>query len=168
MVKISMYKNAAGALLVIWRTAKGNLIGEVFYDGIEKRGRWGSRGTFEGDEATEYRVCEYYGFDSSKAWWRRFDEEPKPKPTIWLFTQESNVDGEIIFNVIPCKDKETAKKLMNQEVSTLLNESHHYSGYCDSEFEESFEIEKTDESYFINDRTDDYYEDLKIFEKEIR
>ena len=168
MVKISMYKNEAGALLVIWRTAKGNLIGEVFYNGVEKRGKWGARGTFEGDEATERHVCEYYGFDSSKAWWRRFDEEPKPKPTIWLFTQESNVDGEINFNVIPCKDKETAIKLMNEEVSRILNESYHYSGYCDSEFEESFDIDKTDESYFIYDRTDDYYEDLKIFEKEIR
>jgi hypothetical protein len=31
---------------------------------------------------------------------------------IWLFTQESNIDGEIYFNVVPCKDEATAKKLL--------------------------------------------------------
>lgn len=86
---------------------------------------------------------------------------------VFILIQESNCDGEILFNVTPCEDKETARKLMNEEVSRLLNESHHYSGYCDSEFEESFEIEKTEDSYYINDMTDDYYEDLKIIEKEI-
>lgn len=86
---------------------------------------------------------------------------------VFILIQESNCDGEILFNVTPCEDKETARKLMNEEVSRILNESYHYSGYCDSEFEESFDIDKTEDSYFIYDRTDDYYEDLKIVEKKI-
>jgi len=71
MVKISMFKKNDGALLVIWKTPKENLVGEVFSNGVEKRGKWDMRATFEGKEATEYRVCEYFGFNSSKAYWRR-------------------------------------------------------------------------------------------------
>ena len=74
MVKISMYKKVDGSLLVIWRTLKGNLIGEVFSNGVEKKGKWDMRATFkvQDNEATEYRVCEYFGFDYSNAWWKRF------------------------------------------------------------------------------------------------
>ena len=35
MVKISMYKNNKGGLLVIKKTTSGNLVGEVFNDGVE-------------------------------------------------------------------------------------------------------------------------------------
>jgi hypothetical protein len=72
MVKISMFKDDKGRLLVIRKTPKEKLIGELYNNGIEKRGDWISRATFEGKEATEHRVCEYYGFDSSKAYWRRW------------------------------------------------------------------------------------------------
>lgn len=77
MVKISMFKNEKGALLVIWRTPKENLIGEVFLDGVEKRGKngkWDMRATFEYKycEATEFRVCEYFGFDLRKPFWKRW------------------------------------------------------------------------------------------------
>lgn len=72
MVKISMYKEK-GALLVIWRTPKEKLIGEYFHNGIEKRGRWDERATFEDKDATEYRVLQYFGFDTTKpAYWRRW------------------------------------------------------------------------------------------------
>ena len=75
MVKISMFKRENdGALLVIWKTAKENLIGEVFSNGIEKRGKWDMRATFnviDGD-ATEHRVCEYFGFSCEKAYWKRW------------------------------------------------------------------------------------------------
>jgi hypothetical protein len=72
MVKIAMYKKDNGALLVIWKTPKGNLVGEVFNNGVEKRGEWDSRTTFCG--ATEYRVCEYFGFSTSNsiAYWKRW------------------------------------------------------------------------------------------------
>lgn len=72
MVKISMYKKDNGALLVIWQTPKENLVGEVFFNGVEKRGKWDMRATFEGRDATEYRVCEYFGFPFGNAWWKRW------------------------------------------------------------------------------------------------
>lgn len=74
MVKISMYKNNKGGLLVIKKATNGNLIGEVFNDGIEKRGKWDMRATFhqkDGD-ATEHRVCEYFHFPCSNPYWRRW------------------------------------------------------------------------------------------------
>ena len=75
MTKVSMFKNGKGALLVIWKTPKGKLIGEVYLDGVEKRGKngkWDSRATFDGKDATEHRVCEYFGFNCSTAYWRRW------------------------------------------------------------------------------------------------
>ena len=72
MVKISMYKEK-GALLVIWSTPKGKLIGEYFHNGIEKRGKWDKRTTLEGDGATEHNVLKCFGFDTTKpAYWRRW------------------------------------------------------------------------------------------------
>lgn len=72
MVKKSMYKKDDGSLLVIWQTPKYNLIGEVFKNGIEKRGKWDMRATFEGKDASDYRVCEYFGFDINKPYWCRW------------------------------------------------------------------------------------------------
>jgi len=75
MVKIAMYKKDNGALLVIWKTPKENLVGEVFNNGVEKHGKWDSRVTFNANEgdATEYRVKEYFGFSTSNsiAYWKR-------------------------------------------------------------------------------------------------
>lgn len=77
MVKVSMFKKDDGALLVIWETPNGNLVGEVFLDGVERRGKngkWDMRATFkiEDGDAREYRVCEYFGFDVSKPYWKRW------------------------------------------------------------------------------------------------
>lgn len=74
MVKISMFKDNKGRLLVIWQTAKGNLIGEVYNNGVEKRGKWNMRATFrvEDKDASEHRVCEYFGFNSTKPYWKRW------------------------------------------------------------------------------------------------
>ena len=72
MVKISMFKKDNGSLLVIWKTPKGNLVGEVYDNGVEKRGKWDSRATFDGRETTEHRVCEYFGFKANKPYWRRW------------------------------------------------------------------------------------------------
>ena len=73
-----MYKNkTTGALLVIWECKCGDLIGEVFNNGVEKRGKWDRRARFHvvhGD-AQPYRVLEYFGFDTSevaKPYWSRF------------------------------------------------------------------------------------------------
>lgn len=72
MIKISMYKKANGALLVIYKTPKDNLVGELYVNGVEKRGKWDRRATFEGKDATEYRVCEYFGFDATEPYWKRW------------------------------------------------------------------------------------------------
>ena len=72
MVKISMYKKANGALLVIRKNPKGSLVGELYVNGVEKRGKWDNRATFEDKDATEYCVCEYFGFDVTKAYWKRW------------------------------------------------------------------------------------------------
>jgi hypothetical protein len=53
MVKISMFKKNDGALLVIYKTPKEKLIGEVYSNGVEKRGKWDQRATFEDQEATD-------------------------------------------------------------------------------------------------------------------
>jgi hypothetical protein len=74
MTKIAMYKDKQGRLLVIWKTRNENLVGEVFNDGVEKRGKWSMRATFyvaDGD-ATEFRVCEYFNFPYPNAYWRRW------------------------------------------------------------------------------------------------
>lgn len=104
MVKISMYKNDNGALLVIWQTPNKNLIGEVYNDGVEKRGKngkWDNRATFEGKDATDFRVCEYFGFDSSKPWWSRWDNlkttEKKPEKGTYMMLSRVQEDIEAFF-----------------------------------------------------------------------
>jgi len=84
---------------------------------------------------------------------------------IWLVTQESKVDGQIMFNVVPCASKETAKKIMQNEITTLLNESH-FIAFIDRP--DDFILEQTETSYYIEDTCDDYYEDINIEEKEIQ
>ena len=84
---------------------------------------------------------------------------------IWLVTQESNVDGQIMFNVVPCISEETAKKVMQDEIRTLLNESH-FIAFIDRP--DDFVLEQTETSYYIEDTCDDYYEDINIEEKQIQ
>ena len=54
---------------------------------------------------------------------------------------------------------------MYDEINTLLNESHFVS-YIDRP--EDFVVEKSETSYYIEDMCDDYYEDIRIEEKEIQ
>ena len=84
---------------------------------------------------------------------------------IWLVTQESKVDGQIMFNVVPCISEETAKKVMQDEIRTLLNASH-FIAFIDRP--DDFILEQTETSYYIEDTCDDYYEDINIEEKEIQ
>ena len=75
MVKIAIYKkkndNEYKEMLVVWKTIKGNLIGELYTNGVEKRGEWISRATFEGKDAQMYRVLEYFNFNDEELWWTR-------------------------------------------------------------------------------------------------
>lgn len=84
---------------------------------------------------------------------------------IWIVTQESLVDGQIMFNVVPCASEETAKQVMQDEIETLLNESH-FIALVDRP--DDFIVEQTEHSYYIFDSCDDYYEDINIVEKEIQ
>ena len=74
MVKIEMYKNDEGGLLVIWKCRNNDLIGEVFNNGVEKRGMWDKKAKFlvKNDEARTHQVCKHFGFDSTKQYWRRW------------------------------------------------------------------------------------------------
>jgi hypothetical protein len=85
---------------------------------------------------------------------------------IWIVLQESNVDGELIINATPCESLGLAKEVLKEEKEYILNESFHYSRMSDEDMKE-MEIEETDTSYYINDPCDDYYEDIKIIEKNI-
>ena len=88
---------------------------------------------------------------------------------VFLVKQESNCDGEILFNVTPCKDMETAKKAMDDEVKTLLTESAHYNGIDidNADKDGDFTVEHDEERFFIIDNCDVYYEEITIEEKEI-
>jgi hypothetical protein len=86
---------------------------------------------------------------------------------VYIVQQESNVDGEIIINNVPCSTMDAALTVLKGEVNTILRESRHYSGRTKEELEEDFEIEETPDSYYINDPHDDYYEDINIIEKVI-
>ena len=85
---------------------------------------------------------------------------------IYLVIKESNVDGEILFNVVPCISFETAKVVVEIEKEIILNESHRYKNYKDHP--EEYQFEEDDESVFIKTLCDDYYENIYIQEKEIQ
>lgn len=88
---------------------------------------------------------------------------------VFLVKQESNYDGELFFNVTPCKDIETAKNVMMDKVKTVLTESAHYKGIdIDNAVEDGdFTVEHDEERFFIIDNCDAYYEEITIEEKEI-
>lgn len=90
------------------------------------------------------------------------EDEPEK---VWVFTQESNVNGEIHFNVIVCKDRETAVQTMEKEKEWIRKDSWHFRDYDPND--EELTIEESDHSFYINDECDDYYEELFIEEKEI-
>ena len=85
---------------------------------------------------------------------------------VYIVRQESNVDGEILFNEVPCMNVEAAKRVLAQEKATILHESHHFGNMTDDDMEE-MEIEEDEESFYINDPFDDYYESIKIEVKNI-
>jgi len=85
---------------------------------------------------------------------------------VWIVQQESNVDGEIIINSVPCASLEAARKVLQDEKNTILHESNHFSNMADDDMAE-MEVEEDSDSFYINDPFDDYYEDIKIVEKEV-
>ena len=74
---------------------------------------------------------------------------------VYIVQQESNVDGELIINAVPCTTREAARKVLQEEKNTILHESLHYSGRTKAELEEDFEIEEGTDRWYINDHCDD-------------
>lgn len=94
---------------------------------------------------------------------------------VWLFVQESNCDGQIIVNVTPCADLESAKAEMAEEINTLLSGGK-YEGLDLNEIERDqddedadcdYTLDRGETSFYLDCVYDDYYEHLDILEKEI-
>ncbi len=104
--------------------------------------------------------------------------EIKDEPEkVYIVKRESNVDGQIIFNVTPCKDRETAVKIVADEVHTLLNESTQFRGAMDY-IEGRKEVDDDcpfswdgnldgSEGFYIDNICDDYYEEIIIDEEKL-
>ena len=84
---------------------------------------------------------------------------------VYIVQQESNVDGEILFNAVPCASLYTARRVLQQCKNAILHECPHYSGRTKAELKAGFEIEEGADRWYINDPCDDYYEDIRIIDK---
>jgi len=75
MVKIEMYKDDNGRLLVISQRINHSLVCELFNDGVEKRGRNGKydmRKEFSND-ASIPQILNHFDFPiDTKAYWKRW------------------------------------------------------------------------------------------------
>ena len=84
--------------------------------------------------------------------------------------QTSNCDGEILVNVTPCGDLDTAKKIMQDEVKELLS-SYKYDGLNLDMIEQDqdcdYTLERDETHFYLACTYDDYSEDITIEEKEI-
>ena len=80
---------------------------------------------------------------------------------IWILIQESNVDGQIITNAIPCLTEDDAKSELEREKKTIMKEYNHYSGRDINDFI----VEDNVTSWLIKDPCDDYYEYMNIVKK---
>lgn len=89
------------------------------------------------------------------------EEEPKE---VWIVTLESNLDGEIIFSVAPCETEEIAKRVF-EEAKTRIMESPMYKGYEESK--DDYQVVDASHHYFIRTNSDDYYEDIAMYKKEM-
>ena len=82
---------------------------------------------------------------------------------IYILCMESNVDGNITFEVYPYSTLELARESLASVKKELLDESKHFNG-ADLQSDE-YEVVDKEDRFFINDHFDDYYEDYYIKEK---
>ena len=136
---------------------------ESFFEGLNLTGDMIDRCI---NELSMGKDCNILG---ERFWWEEedviislTDGEAEKK---WIMTQESNVDGEIIFNVLVCENRKIALREMAEEIEWIKNESNHFAGF--DQKEDEFNIEQSDQGFFITDKADDYYEKISISEKEI-
>lgn len=76
----------------------------------------------------------------------------------YIVVQESNVDGNVVSDIIPCVSMNVAKRVMREKKNSLLHVFGHFKD-CDIN---EMEVEEGEERYFIQDPVDDYYELLYI------
>lgn len=113
---------------------------------------------FNDEEVSDQDWLYFVDYDNIK----QSDENPAK---VWIMTQESNVDGDVNYNVVVCDSEQTALSLMEREKKWIAEESHHFKGYDPND--ESLEIEESKHRFFIMDECDDYYEEIIVDEKEI-
>ncbi len=94
---------------------------------------------------------------------------------VYNVIQTSNCDGEILVNVTPCADLHSAQAVMNEEIRTLLSEGK-YDGLDldeierdqnDDESDCDYILERTEDTFYLGMRYDDYSERIEIEEKVI-
>lgn len=94
---------------------------------------------------------------------------------VYNVIQTSICDVEVLVNVTPCANLEIAKSVMDEEVNTLLSEGK-YSGLDLDEIERDqndddsdcdYILERSDDSFYLGCKYDDYSERIEIEEKEI-
>ena len=86
----------------------------------------------------------------------------KTNEKIYLVMWESNVNGKLFLNATPCRTLEAAEKKMEENIEEILGCGHFM--HADKEV---CTIVKDDNSYFIADETDDYWENTYIRVKEL-
>lgn len=81
------------------------------------------------------------------------------KEKIYVVVWESNVDGETIIEVTPCRTLEAAKKEMEDTIDLIHMQGH----FKDVDMDDcSCSIDSRGCRYLIIDNTDDYWEDIRI------
>ena len=87
---------------------------------------------------------------------------------IWIVLEENCIDGELMINATPCKTLEVAKRVLSEKKDFILNKSRHFGKENNTEDDiKCFEIEESETSFYINDTTDDFYEDIGIMERDL-
>lgn len=81
----------------------------------------------------------------------------KSEKVIFNVIWESNVDGEILYEVYPCDTIEVARTKMTEFKNEVLINGHFLNISTDD-----CTIETDEDRYFIMDNTDDYWEDILI------
>lgn len=87
---------------------------------------------------------------------------------IFIVMLESNIDGSVYFDAIPCATKELAIKVLQKEKKWVLKESVHFSLFSEEELGEYCELIDEDTHFCITDLYDDYYEDYRIKETSLK
>ncbi len=83
---------------------------------------------------------------------------------IWLVKRESNIDGERIFNAIPCSSLEIAKEVMQKEIEAILCNGF-FEGYKNGD--DWANVEQSETEYFISAAYDSYDELITIEKREL-